>query len=86
MTATERKSLLWSIERDTAQLWEMNQLPGEELAEYERCAERFSDDLPHAVAELAQTVRLYRNISTSLLKLIQTLELERDWYEINEST
>ena len=83
MTTTERKSLIWSIERDTAQLWEMNQLVGEELAEYERCAECFPDDLPRAAAELARAVRLYRDTTTSLLELIQTLELEFDWYEID---
>ena len=83
MTTADRKSLVWSIERATAQLCEMNQLVGEELAEYERCAERFPDYLPRAAAELARTVRLYRDTTTSLLELIQTLELELDWYAID---
>jgi hypothetical protein len=83
VTTTERKSLVWAIEHDTGQLFGMNQLVGEELAEYERCAERFPGDLPRAAAELARTVRLYRDTTTSLLKLIQALELELDCYDID---
>jgi hypothetical protein len=66
--SNSKSYLRWSINGELGELCELNQLTFEELREYERCADRFPQELPRAAADLAKRVESYRKLTESLAR------------------
>jgi hypothetical protein len=64
---SQEQSLRWSIEDALNDLYKLNELIVEELREYERCVDRFPQDLPRAATDLAESIQSYRRLTESLI-------------------